>query len=335
LKTPLLRVRSLELLRASIPNAVPSIPNDECFFFYYRVDSEGGISPNYEQFVPENIYCVYLYPTGFLTPPTSYVNEEDYGWNTTFSDYESLVSALNNACQNNDIRLNATQTRFIPGDISFSYDPVLNKIKMQGNNIFSGETQIHFYSPVGWNDPNLLPVIAELKANFDDTENADELGRIPIEINSEGYTLNRRLGFTFNGVGIDDALTPQQYAILSTRLLPQTRTNGLPYSEANTNPNYTAENYCDLVHTGNVFLYADIAGGSTQDTNVDDRLLAVIPANASSLGVTFGESKIPCELTKTSDNIYSIIFTMRTDKGTPYWLPTNAYVNLELKLRYT
>jgi hypothetical protein len=81
-------------------------------------------------------------------------------------------------------------------------------------------------------------------------------------------------------------------------------------------------------------MYADIAGGSTQDTNTDDRLLAVIPTSGGNLQVSFGESKMSCELTKTSDNIYSILFTMRTDTGQPYWLPTNAYVNLELKLTY-
>jgi hypothetical protein len=88
------------------------------------------------------------------------------------------------------------------------------------------------------------------------------------------------------------------------------------------------------VNTGNIFLYADIVGGSTQDTNTEDRLLAVIPASASSLAVVFGESKIPCELTKTSEDIYNITFTMRDDKGKPFYIPTNAYVNLELKVTY-
>lgn len=332
LKTPLLHVHSLELLRASIPYAVPSIPNDECFFFYYRVDSEGGIAPNYEQFTADNIYCIYLYPTGFLTPPTAYPNYNEYGWNTAFPDYDSLVSALNNAAENNDIRLG---NRFIANDISFSYEPTLNKIMMKGNNIFQGNTQIYFYSPVGFNDPNLQTVIAELQANFDNPNYpGDDLGKVPMKINSEGYTLNRRLGFTFNGQNVDNILSLQQFQALSTRLLPQGDTGGVAYTPNNCNPNYVAENFCDLVNTGNIFLYADIVGGSTQDTNTSDRLLAVIPSNASSLGVVFGESKLPCELKKTSENIYNITFTMRDDKGSPFTIPTNAYVNLELKINY-
>jgi hypothetical protein len=331
LKSPLLRVRTLELLRASIPNAVPSIPNDECFFFYYRVDSEGGISPNYEQFTPENIYCIYLYPQGFLTPPTWYVNQNTYGWNTAFPDYDSLVTALNKASQANDVRLGA---RFIANDISFTYDANLNKITMKGNNIFDeSDNMQYFYSPVGWADPNLIPVIAELKASFQNPDDPDNLGTIPIDINTDGYTLNRRLGFTFNGLNIDEPLSLLQTQILRTRILPMTDTD-VAYTPANANPNYTAESFCDLVNTGNIFLYADIVGGSTQDTNTEDRLLAVIPASASSLAVVFGESKIPCELTKTSEDIYNITFTMRDDKGKPFYIPTNAYVNLELKVTY-
>lgn len=330
LKSPLLRVRALELLRASIPNAVPSIPNDECFFFYYRVDSEGGIAPNYEQFTPENIYCVYLYPQGFLTPPSWYVDPEVYGWNTAFSDYQSLVDALNKATTANDVRLG---NRFIAGDISFSYDETLNKIVMRGNNVFQGATQVYFYSPVGWADPNLLPVIADLKAQFQDANDPDELGVVPISINTDGFTLNRRLGFTFNGRGIDEPLSLRQTQLLRTRVIPMQPVD-VPYTVANSSSNYTAESYADLVNTGNIFLYADIVGGSTQDTNSEDRLLAVIPASASSLAVVFGESKIPCELTKTSEDIYNITFTLKDDKGNPFYIPTNAYINLELKLSY-
>jgi hypothetical protein len=56
--------------------------------------------------------------------------------------------------------------------------------------------------------------------------------------------------------------------------------------------------------------------------------------NASNLGIVFGESKIVCPLSKVSENIYQIKITMRTDTAEPFILPTNAYVNLELKLEY-
>lgn len=333
LKTPLLRVKSLELLRASIPNVVPSIPNDECFFFYYRIPVS-GMSYDPEDFTPANIFCVYLLPTDFSQNLNYQQDPSIYGWNAPFGDYEELVTALNLAAENNDMRLS---NRFISGDISFFYDDTFKRIYIKGNNIFNGGNIQYFYSPVGYSDPNLIPVIAELKQWFAGTlapYNGDE--PIPIQISTDGYTLNRRLGFTFDGVFTNPPVSQLDFQIINSRVIP-TGLNPdipIPYQPATTPQNYYAENFADLVNTGNIFLYCDITGGSTQDTNTDDRLLAVIPGNASSLGVIFGESKIPCELTKTAENIYQILFTMRTDKGTPFNLPTNAYINLELKVNY-
>lgn len=335
LKTPILRVKSLELLRASIPNAVPSIPLDECFFFYYKIPANELSFPDPTEFIADNIRCIYLYPPGFTygynfgkNPGLPYVN----GYNTNFQDYDSLVKQLNLACQNNDIRLNSTNPRFEAGDIEFDIDEDYQRIVMIGNNAYDGDDCDFFYSPVGWSDSNLPEVIAELKANFADAGDPDGLGPIEIDINTDGFTLNRRLGFTFSGVGVGEVL--QTIQLIRPRCVPFSNlTNGAP-TPATAPPRYTAENPANLVNTANIFLYADIAGGSTQDTNTDDRLLAVIPTSGGNLQVSFGESKMSCELTKTSDNIYSILFTMRTDTGQPYWLPTNAYVNLELKLTY-
>jgi hypothetical protein len=333
LKTPLLRVKSLELLRASIPNAVPSIPNDECFFFYYRIPVS-GLGYDAEDFTPANIYCVYLLPTDF---PLNLNYQQDptiYGWNAPFGDYDELVTALNLAAENNEFRLS---NRFISGDVTFDYDNTTKRITMTGNNIFSGGNIQYFYSPVGYNDPNLIPVIAQIKQWFAGSL-APYLGdqNVPITINTDGYTLNRRLGFTFDGVFTNPPVTQLDNEILDSRVVP-TGLNPdipIPYQPATTPKTYYAENFADLVNTGNIFIYCDVTGGSTQDTNTDDRLLAVVPGNASSLGVIFGESKIPCELTKTAENIYQILFSLKTDKGTPFNLPTNAYINLELKVNY-
>lgn len=333
LKTPLLRVKSLELLRASIPNIVPSIPNDECFFFYYRVGMS-GLSIDVYDFTPENIFCVYLIPTNVPQNLNYQATPQLFGWNAPFGDYDELVAALNLAAQNNDYRLN---NRFIPGDVSFGFDPITKRITMTGNNMFNGNNMQYFYSPVGYNDPNLIPVIAEIKQWFAGTlAPYDGDPPNPVEINTEGYTLNRRLGFTFDGVFTNPPEELLQQYILYARCIPVPNSDliPVPYQPATTPRTYYAENFADLVNTGNIFIYCDITGGSTQDTNTGDRLLAVVPGNANNLGVIFGESKIPCELTKTAENIYQILFSLKTDKGTPFNLPTNAYVNLELKLNY-
>lgn len=327
LKTPLLRVKAVQLLRATIPNAVPSIPNDECFFFYYRVPIAAGVvpQPDTTQYIANNIYVVYLCPTNTIFNQNN--NPTNYVLNRTFQDYEDLATALNTAAQVNNFRLGA---RFIAGDIGFAYDDVQNKIVMIGNNTYApGGAWQYAYSPVGYNDPNLQIVIAELLNNF-----AGAPFNVPISISNE-YTLNRRLGFTFNGAFINPpnaAPTAQQVLLNQTILLYRT----IPYFDPapTTAKTYYAENYCDLVNTGNVFIYCDVIGGSTQDTNADERLLAVVPMNASNLGVAFGESKMSCSLKKVSEVVYDLVFTMRDDKGKPFYLPNNAYVNLELKVEY-
>ena len=329
LKTPLLRVKSLELLRATIPNAVPSIPNDQCFFFYYRVPLGQDGFPEFDDFTSDNIFCIYLFPSNFYLTPTMQLNPNTNGRNTSFGDYQELVDALNRATTQNSTRLNTTNQRWIQGDITFYYNDVLKRIGMRGNNMFAPNNDFqYFYSPVGYNDPNLQPVIAELLANF-----AGNPFPIPIQINTDGFTLNRRLGFTFNGLFAMPPLNADAWSVISKRCVPSVDFP-LPYVPVTTNQIYWAENQADLVNSGNIFLYCDIAGGSTQDTNSNERLLAVIPVNASNLGVVFGESKIPCELTKTSENIYTLNFTLLNDTGQPFYLPTNAYVNLELKVTY-
>lgn len=327
LKTPLLRVKGLQLLRATIPNAVPSIPNDECFFFYYRVPITAGPvpTPDTTQYTAANIYVVYLTPTNTIFNQNN--NPVNYVLNRTFQDYGDLATALNLAAFTNNFRLGA---RFIAGDIGFAYDDVQNKIVMIGNNTYApGGAWQYAYSPVGYADPNLQTVIAELKASF-----AGAPFNVPISISTE-YTLNRRLGFTFNGAFINPptaAPSFQQINLNQTILYYRT----IPYFDPapTTAKTYYAENYCDLVNTGNVFLYCDIIGGSSQDTNADERLLAVVPMAASNLGIAFGESKMSCSLKKVSEVIYDIVFTMRDDKGKPFYLPNNAYVNLELKVEY-
>lgn len=325
LRTPLMRVKALQLLRASIPNAVPNIPNDECFFFYYRVPvtADPVPQPDFTQYTLNNIYVVYLTPTNLeLTPMNC-----PLVFNKTFQDYDDLATTLTQAAQVNNFR---TGTKFIAGDVSFQYDSDLNKMVLIGNNAFVGATWTYAYSPVGYGDPNLALAQAYIL-------NLWNTGVVTFDLEMAGeYTLNRRLGFTFNGAFINpptNAPSQQSYVLNTTILNIRT----VPYFDPPPTPSknrYTAESYCDLVNTANVFIYCDVVGGSTQDTNSEDRLLAVVPMDASNLGVVLGESKISCSLRKVSDYINNLVFTMRDDKGKLWYLPTNAYINLELKVEY-
>ncbi len=337
LRSPLLKIKSLELLRGTIPNIVPSLPNSQTIFFYYRIPTLGApdYEPDYENgLVAANIRMIRLQPTSSpFSNPDIFQNPAIYGFNRTFEDYPDLVNELNKAALSDPLEDELTDAFYIPGDITFEYNQILNKIRVKGNNANTvGNVPQYYYLNVGYKDPNLQLFYAALLAQM-------QPGLSPTPVQTAfpvnfPYTLNRRLGFLFNGVYDLNTTVPLE---VSTTLLLNTQV--FPASpEAPPTPSTlvykTAEGYADLVHTANVFLYCDIVGGSTQDADVDERLLAVIPIDTANLGVAFPESKIVCPLTKISDTVYQLRFSMRTDTGEPFLLPINAYVNLELKLSY-
>lgn len=327
LKSPLLGVKSIELLRCSLPAAFPNIPNGEACFYYYRIPADPvTYQPQYNTLTAANIHVVRLLPSPPYSPD-NYPNPNIYGWNTTFGDYQSLVDQLNLAAQNDPNQ--AELIFFTANDITFYYDQVRNKIGFTGKNAkdIAGFPQ-YYYLPVGYKDPNLLIVQQAIQTTL-----ADPTG---ILFPTNGLnTLNRRLGFLWDGdwgLPAAPANPSLGYNILYARTAPKPNFTGLPWTEYL--PNYTAETFTDLVNTGNIYIYCDAVGGSTQDINADERLLAIVGGNAATLGIIFGESKIQCQLTKTSQAIFQLNITLRTDTGDPLYLPKSAFVNLELKISY-
>jgi hypothetical protein len=266
----------------------------------------------------------------------------EYGWNRTFSSYQDLVDELNKAAINDpDSAALTAAGLYNTGDITFFYDEVQNKIGFRGNNYITSAPPLpanrpnFYYSVVGWNDEYLGAAQALLKTTLVARFAALNLGYTAAPLESNGqYTLARRLGFLWTGLpDVTGSDTTDEVNTFFDNQVPQNAYNpaSLPWDPY---INLYADSFADLVYSSNLFLYCDVVGGGTQDTNIDERLLAVIPMNATNQGVVFGESKIPCELSKVSGEIYSLNFIMRTDTAKPFQLPVNAYVNLELKLNY-
>ena len=337
LRTPILGLKSIELIRATIPNATLNIPDDETVFYYYRLPNLGSGAdyyPDYQYgFDIANIKMVRLLPSVSYSPG-AYNTPGTYGWNRTFNSYQELVDELNKAAVSDPDSVALTAAGlYSSGDITFFYDETQNKIGFYGNNYQTAGHPNYYYLIVGWKDTNLEAAQALLKATVAARYAALGLGYTAAPVESNGqYTLARRLGFLWIGTPSGSPLGESIYAF---------RNNTYPYADYNPlslpwNPLYKgyANSFANLVYSANLFLYCDIVGGSTQDTNIDERLLAVIPMNTTTLGINFGESKIPCELSKVSGEIYSLNFIMRTDTAKPFLLPVNAYINLELKLNY-
>ena len=136
LPRPLLNVKSLQLLRASIPQCSQSISDSACVFYYYRLVTQLDVDGNtYYRELPSlnNLYCVRLLPSYYKQELIQ--NPQLYGYNQTFNTYDEVLTQLNLACVN-DLAYNNQVVKtfpFIPGDISFSIKN--NRFQITGNNV--------------------------------------------------------------------------------------------------------------------------------------------------------------------------------------------------------
>jgi hypothetical protein len=315
-KTPLFHVKSMDLLRTTMSLPIPSIPNSQTMFAYYRIPIVGGgdYSPDYTALTVANMKMVRLLST-YTYSPSNYTaaTAATYGFNGLFQEYSDLVTTLNKSCSA-DPNASALGSYYVAGDISFSLDEVSQKIRFTGNNARDGAGRPqYYYVPVGFADPNLPTFQAALLAILP----------FPLLEFQANYTLNKRLGFLWNGVDIDEAIS-FMYPAPNFTTLPWTAYRNL----------YWAETFADLVYTQNIFLYCDVMGGSTQDTNLPDNLLAVIPVDKSQLGVQTYQSSMSCPLTKMVKNMYEMTISMKTDTGEDLWIPISGFINIEFALTY-
>lgn len=379
LERPLMEVKSIQLLSAVIPNAIQNIPDNSTVFYYYRlpslslsslgefnigttynrgdvvystpntsyyccaVDGTVGISPetdasvwksagpngarpNYFAITQDNMNAVFLNPTSGL--PADFTNAVlNTTYNRTFTGYDDLVSSLN-LCA-----LSAGQTAGTApvGTLEFAYNEALNKIQMIPDP--AQIAQGYSFFPAGYDDPNIPlfmepgvgggGIFEELIVNF-----------------QRGYTLNLRLGFTWNGRYSDpfeqNPYLPGSLNTARQNLYWYLRPTDINFGPAATfaQDRITANNYGDLVNTSCVRVYCDFIYGSTQDSNNQQGLLSIIPVNTTNLGVAFYQNNFNNPLTKIPKIITEIGIRLVNDQGLPYLLPNSAVVLLELAIEY-
>jgi hypothetical protein len=143
LPRPALDAKSLQLLKAVIPQAQCSIPDYSLVFCYYKlrllpIDSLGFVhyvdKPTYE-----NLYFVRLLPSYYkpelLAVSQGEAETAEFGYNRTFNDYEELEKELKKCCINDPITNNNTGTihnKYLPNDITFNYNRTNNKFEFLG-----------------------------------------------------------------------------------------------------------------------------------------------------------------------------------------------------------
>lgn len=146
LPRPALNVKSLQLLKAVIPQAQCSIPDYSLVFPYYKlrtlpVDLSGRVA-FIDLPTAENLFFVRLLPSYYKPENMAKSrpnNFREYGYNRTFNDYQELVKEINKACVSDPfLHTTAAQEpggagyQYLSDEITFSFDETLNKIIFTG-----------------------------------------------------------------------------------------------------------------------------------------------------------------------------------------------------------
>ena len=174
LPAQILSSTGVELLSASIPLPLPSLP-DYCLVFGYST-ANAATNPTVI-----NYCCIRLLPFNFQNTLDPGI---DYAYNQYIPDYPTFVELLNQAANNDNPSRNPF---FTAGDVSFSLDST-NKIVMTGSNLGL------YYTPLAYDDPRM----ALMGQNMTLPGNPFDL---PLGVNTspfvQGYNLQLRAGFVY------------------------------------------------------------------------------------------------------------------------------------------
>ena len=303
LQLPLLKVRGIQLIRASFVNPVLQL-NDACqlMFFYYR-----GAAAN-TTVSAANLRCVRLYPSNFI-PAAAYTA---YTRNRYFNTVTELVSALNTAASTGGDNV-TYNPKWIANDIIFSYDTNTRRVSV------TGATVTNFYAPAAADDPNIL---AYLATNAITMNSYAGVITQPYVLNQ---SMNSRIGFA------------QSYYNRGTwwsgaSIIGVATSTGVPYVNGST---IEADTFPILLGTQNINVYCTALGSTGQDSRNQKNLLATIPVEVGSLNInsyTLTSLEQPAHIVNAE--IYNLTFSFQDDFGNAVIMPANYNINLELNIFY-
>ena len=296
--TPILGAKRTQLLRMTVPNCFPNIPDYQLTFWYHNLGTSATTRPS-----ASTIRCIRLYPSSYV-PPSGFTA---YTKNRAVTDPNDLVTLLNTAANTGDS--NTYNPYWNSGyEVTFAYDTTKKQITI------AGQGTTIYITPAGWNDPFVLaaqPLV--LTYNFNTTTSSQPY--VP------GYTLNLRLGYTMSGNALSQGGTNPLYACL---------TNTPLLSPAVITP----DGYPNLVYTQCYYVYSNIVAGSSLGSGKQHNLLTVMPNNAAPLAVASYVAATINWLTKVPDNIHEIQISIFDDANQPLPFYDNAQINLELGFWY-
>ncbi len=316
-KSPILNVKSLNLLKTTIPIITTNIPDQELVFWYYRLP----LQTPYKEPVPpdiEYLKCVRIQPSYYSRDLVNPI----YPINRYYNTYEDLLYDLQLACLND-----MNNPYFESGDISINFDLSSNKFSFTGNNVYDefGELQ-YFYSYAGYDDENVAVASEILKAVS--VNNFGIMG-MPGQPYTRGRTLNVRLGMPWSGL-TNDYIWYKNHL----RPVPDYAENALTLVHETSI--YTAPSYACLVYSQNCNIYCNAASSSSlsSENGGTPNFLMSVPLNTSALGVSYYNNTQRFSLTHVPREIYTIEFTLRTDTNEEFFFPDSENINLEIGFEF-
>lgn len=269
------------------------------------------------------------------TPP-NYVDGQVYNQNELVSAFGNIyISLINN-------------NTFAPNNPTY-WDPYLGP-------------RTYTYLIAGYADKNisvLTEFVTAQSEQYDFNYSIYGLQPLPIigvppqPLTIDGLTLNRRLGYTWNGLYADFPLEPYEdfdanntyFRILYNRLRPLPRyaivppEGGLGSPPPNNNPYtqylYTFDGYCNLVYSSILYVYSDIVFSSSLTTEKTTLgLLATVPISCATLGIAFEKQFLDNQLHKINNVIENITIELRDERNLPYYCGNNSIVTLSFLAKY-
>jgi hypothetical protein len=246
----------------------------------------------------------------------------------------------------------------------------VNRISLINNNNFAPNNPLYWdayngpltftYMIAGYKDQNirvLTEFITAQSEQYDflyaiyDITPLPIIEFIPQPLTIDGLTLNRRLGYNWDGLYIDFPLEPfldfdannSYFRTLYKRLRPLPLYELIPPEPPapvlglipipNNNPYtqdiYTFDGYCNLVYSSILYVYSDIVlSSSLTNENTTLGLLATVPISCATLGIAFEKQFLDNPLHKINDVVENITIELRDERNLPYYCGNNSIVTL-------
>lgn len=359
----LINVKSLQSLSCIIPNVTLNIPDDQTYFYYYKIPNIDNSDPTeYDsltayvqgdvvsfEYAPEEFgtYVCILNNTG-QDPTLATTYWFDATNQTTLPNYYRMTAAnLNHVNLLPSIGLPPEfyqSQNYLAFNRTFnSYQDLVDSLNfcaaldISGNPTNSDPEDVSFQYNETLNKIVFVPEDSAnyyyMAAGFADPNVITDLSnnhQAPLK------TLNLRCGFTWNGI------FPSPFT-LSNAFTSYDLLKGIQWYIRPSPPDslfqdtdaiLIANSYGNLVNTSCVKVYCNITMGSTQDSNGQAGLLSVVPMNAANLAVGYYQNNFNNPLTKVPDIISEIEIRLVTESGQPFYLPNSAVVTLELYVLY-